>query len=42
MDGCEDMSQGRWRRRVPIRLSGLGIRTSIASAHHAITQIIYL
>jgi hypothetical protein len=41
MDGCEDFNQGWRRRRVPVRLSGLGIHTSFMSAHHAIVQMIY-
>jgi hypothetical protein len=41
MDGCEDLSQGRRKRQVPIQLSGLGIRTSIMSAHHAVMQMTY-
>jgi hypothetical protein len=41
MDGCENLSQGRRRRRVPIRLSGLGICTSFMSAHHAAMQMTY-
>jgi hypothetical protein len=35
-DGCDDLSQGRQRGRVPIQLNGLGIHTSIMSAHHAV------
>jgi hypothetical protein len=41
MDWWDDLSHGRWRRRVPIRLSVLGIRTSIISAHHAIMKMTY-
>jgi hypothetical protein len=41
MGGCEDLSQGRRRRRVLIRLRGIGICPSITSAHHAIIQMTY-
>jgi hypothetical protein len=40
-DGCEDLSQGWRRRRVPIRLSSLGIRPSIMSAHHVVMLMTY-
>jgi hypothetical protein len=38
---CDDLSQGWRRRRVPTRLSGLGILTSITSNDHAIMQMTY-
>jgi hypothetical protein len=41
MDGCKELSQGRRRQLVPIRLHGLGIHTFATSAHHDVMQMIY-
>jgi hypothetical protein len=37
----DSLSQGRWRRRVPVRLRVLGLSPSITSVHHSVIQTHY-
>jgi hypothetical protein len=37
-DRGDSLSQGRWRRRVPVRLRVLGLSPSVTSVHHSIIQ----
>jgi hypothetical protein len=40
-DRGDSLSQGQWRRRVPVSLGTLGSNPSVASDHHSIIQTSY-
>jgi hypothetical protein len=40
-DRSDRLSQGRWRRRVPVRLRVLGLSPSVVSVHYSIIQTRY-